>query len=178
MQISSFVLCLRLSMRDREKVTKSRPRGQRLFLLCDFELEFTSLPKGKLWRTPRAHTWKQPITFPCFVSVDLQTWETKWKVCLCFDFIFRMGITRGVDVPILPARLLDARCKKASDKGNREKQLPNLSVNCLCSLWGQTCCFLSSDHTYTGHWLRCIQAGHDDRCSIQLQPLSISSSPS
>lgn len=27
MQISSFVLCLRLSMRDREKMTKSRPRG-------------------------------------------------------------------------------------------------------------------------------------------------------
>lgn len=54
------------------------------------------------------YTWNITYCSPLnqFSSDRFQTWEGKQTFSLCFDFIFRMGITAGADIPISPAGLL------------------------------------------------------------------------
>ena len=91
------------SVRDRENMKQTnRSCKQQLLTLSEF---FQG--KGRRVVThPTSSHLETSHHFPLYFSVGLQTWEKKQRVCLCFDFIFRMGITTGVDVAISPPRLL------------------------------------------------------------------------
>lgn len=156
MNIKNKFMC---SLRDRSRTCK-----QWLLPLC-YQLclnyNLSKRKGGELClrnsqHTPHAHTWKELITFPLVLVRLFPDNGNKAKGLPLLWLYLQDGHYHRRWRPYPTCSTLgNTGCKKASDKRNHGRQLPNLNVNCPGSRWGHICCVWAQNTPIARHCRVC-----------------------